>query len=184
MLNTQTHLRDPLIELYKVGEWEQAGGEKRETVRWAMDAALQPGVHSGAEPRDERNQVVAGTPFSREEQRGSLGILAGVGSTHCGWAQWPGQGQSTEVQLLLSGSWHSRQRNKATEPDYSLTSLDLPPFTLGVELQSTLSTNLKTGTAESLFSWAKGILCDWSCDPGHRMPSITWRSKQLRRQLG
>ena len=183
MLNTQTHLRDPLIEIYKVGEWEQAGGEKRETVRWAMDAALPPGVHSGAEPGDERDQVVAGTAF-REEQRDSVGILAGVGITHCGWARWPGQGQNAEVQLPLSGSWHSRQRSKATEPDHSLTSLSLPPFALGVGLQSTLFTNLRTGTAESLFPWAKGTLCGWSQDLGHRMPSITWRSKQLRRQLG
>ena len=48
-----------------------------------MDAALPPGVHSGAEPGDERDQVVAGTAF-REEQRDSVGILAGVGITHCG----------------------------------------------------------------------------------------------------
>ena len=35
----------------------------------ATNTASQMGDHKGAQPEDKKNQVVASTPFSREEQR-------------------------------------------------------------------------------------------------------------------
>ena len=48
----------------------KGGGEKGEGLRQDMDVALQPRVHSGAQPGEERNLVVAGIPFSWEEKSG------------------------------------------------------------------------------------------------------------------
>lgn len=52
------------------------GSEKEEELKDNIDSALQPG--------DGMNQVVDGTPFSREEQRDLVSITAGVSSTSCG----------------------------------------------------------------------------------------------------
>lgn len=52
------------------------GGEKEEELKRAIDLVLQPG--------EGMNQVVDGTPFSREEQRDLVSITAGVSNTRCG----------------------------------------------------------------------------------------------------
>lgn len=54
------------------------GGEKGETLRQAMNVALQPGTHGGAHPRERRSQIVSGILFGQNEQRDSVGILEGV----------------------------------------------------------------------------------------------------------
>lgn len=69
----------------KGGDWEGEG------LRWAIDTALQPGTHSGAQPRAGREPVVAGAPFSWKEQRDSMGIPAGVSRMNCSWAQRRGK---------------------------------------------------------------------------------------------
>ena len=58
--------------------------EKEEKLRQSTETALKPGAHCRSQPREGRNQVVADTPFSWEEQRDSVSISAGVGSTSCG----------------------------------------------------------------------------------------------------
>lgn len=45
------------------------GGQKEEDLKGAMDVALQPGIHCGAQPREGKNQAVIGTPLREEEQR-------------------------------------------------------------------------------------------------------------------
>lgn len=54
-----------------MGRW------KGEELRWAREEAgnLLPGALCEAQLREGRNQVAAGTPFSWEEQAGSVRIL-------------------------------------------------------------------------------------------------------------
>lgn len=60
------------------------GGKKGEVLEGAMDAALKPVAHCGAQPRERKNQVVAGTPCSWEEQRDLVIIPEREGSASQG----------------------------------------------------------------------------------------------------
>lgn len=115
-----------------------------------MNAALQPGTHGGAHPREGRNQVVPRISFGQNKQRDSVGILEGMGRSSYGWAHRPGQGYGTKFQPWVSLDWHFRQRNKPTKPCCPLTFQGFPPFVLGDWLQSKVSANLSTSTTESL----------------------------------
>lgn len=121
LLNTQTHLRAPHTGTPKVGG-ETWWGEKEEKQRGVTDAALQLGAHGEAQPRQGRNPVVAGTPFSWEKQRNLMNIPERMGSMCCGWAQCPRQGQGTDEWPQMFYNWHSIQKNKAIDPGCSLTS--------------------------------------------------------------
>lgn len=90
-MNAQIHLRDMHIETSKGGQvWVKRGGEKGKKLKGATLAVLQLKAHSKAQPGKGRNWVVAGTPFSQEEQRNLVSILIRVSSTNCGWAHLPG----------------------------------------------------------------------------------------------
>ena len=104
-------------------EWVNWGGWWGEKLRQAMDAAPQLGDYCQASPREERNQAVAGTPFTWEEQREPVSKPAGVGSASCGLAQGPRQRLGTEVLPQLSSNWPSTWRNKP----WSLATSPHPP---------------------------------------------------------
>lgn len=99
LLNTQKYLSALHTEIPE-GEQNWVNREGRKAEMGAKDTTWSSVWVSG----EGRNQVLACTLLSPEEQKGRENILAWVVSTYCCWTQWQGQPLSTEVQPQLSGS--------------------------------------------------------------------------------
>ena len=77
------------------------GGEKGEGLRRAMNACLWLTAHSGIYPREGRKSVVAGVPFSQENQRDLVDISVGVSNMSYSWAQIPGKDTTWGCDMVV-----------------------------------------------------------------------------------
>ena len=100
---------------------------------------MQLGTQGGSQPREGRNQTVAGTPFSWEEHQDIVQVWvvrAAAKSSDLGRHE-----HKSEDTVVWQSAFQTEDQNQGAQP---------PPLTLCVRLQSTLSANLRTGTTEIL----------------------------------
>lgn len=169
LLNAQASLRDPCNETSKCVQMGTKGRARKE--RDSEHPQTQPcSQEFKAGPKEERNLVVPGAPFSWEEQRNLVSIPAGVGSAGCSWAHRPGKDTAWTDTVLR---WSVFQAEKQSYGSFAYQSS--PPFALDVRLWSTLSANPRACTMESLSLLNKG--CTLRPVLGQGAGGTQWRSK-------
>lgn len=134
----------------KMHLWERARETKR--TRCEPSQAYRPVAGSSQGGSDWRGEHsgCGWHSFQQKEQRDLLGIPAGLGCMSCGCAQRLGkdtpQGCGQSIEKLVF------QTQKHSLGDLlPVVSQNLPAFSLCVRLHSTLSANLRTGTADTTF---------------------------------
>lgn len=154
-------------------------------LKGATDTALQPGAYYGAQPREGRNQVVAGTPFSRKEQRDlfrEYSCRSGQYKLQLSPVTW--EGTKHRVQPRFSGNWHSKQKqsHRAWPPSLNLPELISPHPSC--QIVENIVCKPKNWYYSFCSTLSKGLTL-WLI-PGldRGVGEMPWRAKQQVRQLG
>lgn len=135
-------------------------------------------------------ELTAGPAYKKGKKLDWLALLQ-LGGTETSWAIWqewavwtatqkPGQEHSTGVLPWLSGSWHSRKRNKDARSCHPAVLTVIP----GVRLCSTLYVNPRTITTELLFPFSKGNILDMCVGRPCRGPRLSLLRHQNKEGSG